>query len=110
MGCSSSEGENRDLKKINVRQINLLNDKYITTIKFNLGANGEFTMTTISSVGLGNIFLLGTLQNGKSAQYNDISKLEYFYNNKNITNYFINNIQAVNLESQNIEIIVKEKN
>ena len=110
MGCSSSDGENRDLKKINVRQINLLNDKYIITIKFNLGDNGEFTMTTISSVGLGNIFLLGALQNGKSAQYNDISKLNFFCNNKDITNYFINNIQAVNLESQNIEIIVKEKN
>lgn len=109
MGCSASEGENLNLKKINVRQVNLLNDKYIITIKFNLGDNGEFIMTTISSVGLGNIFLLGSLQNGKSNQYNDISKLNFFCNNKDITNYFIDNIQALNLESQNIEIIVKEK-
>ena len=108
MGCSSSELENRNIKTMNVRQINLLNENHNVTIKFKLENNKEFTMKTITSVGLGNIFLLGILQNGLSQDYNDISKLKFFCDNKDITQYFLFNYEACNLNTNNIEIICEK--
>ena len=110
MGCSGSEKENLERKSINVRQINLLNDNYIVAIKFNLGEEGEFSLDTISSAYLGNIFLFGAIQNEKSQKFNDLSKLNFLYNDKDITNYFLNNAQVLNLDSKEIEIFVKHKN
>ena len=110
MGCSCSEGEKREIKNINIRQINLLNDKHKVTIKFILGDNIDFTMNTISSVGLGNIFLLGVLQNNLIKDFNDISKLNFSFDNKDITQYFLNNYEVCNLNSNNIEIFVKKSN
>ena len=108
MGCSSSELENRNIKTINVRQINLLNKNHNITIKFKLEDNKEFTINTITSVGLGNIFLLGILQNSLNQEYNDISKLKFSCDNKDITQYFLNNYEACNLNSNNIEIICEK--
>ena len=108
MGCSSSERENLTIKTINVRQINLLNENHNVSIKFKLEENKEFTMKTISSSGLGNIFLLGVLQNNLSEEYNDISKLKFSCNNKDITQYFLNNYEACNLNSNNTEIICEK--
>ena len=108
MGCSGSEREKLNIKTINVRQINLLNENHNVTIKFKLEDNKEFTMKTIASVGLGNIFLLGILQNNLSQEYNDISKLKFSCDNKDITLYFINNYEACNLNSNNIEIICEK--
>ena len=108
MGCSSSERENLKIKTINVRQINLLNENHNVSIIFKLEDNKEFTMKTISSSGLGNIFLLGVLQNDLKEEYNDISKLKFSCNNKDITQYFLNNYEACNLNSKNNEIICEK--
>ena len=110
MGCSCSDGENLKIKTMHVRQINLLNENHNMTIKFKLEENKEFTMKTISSVGLGNIFLLGVLQNGLNKEYNDISKIKFFCDNKDITQYFLNNYEACNLNCNNTEIIFNKIN
>ena len=65
-------------------------------------------MNTITSAGLGNLFLLGVLQNSLVNDFNDISKLKFFFDNKDITIYFINNYEVCNLNSNNIEIFVKK--
>ena len=65
-------------------------------------------MNTITSAGLGNLFLLGVLQNSLVNDFNDISKLKFFFDNKDITFYFINNYEVCNLNSNNIEIFVKK--
>ena len=107
MGCSGSERDNLNIKTINVRQINLLNENHNVTIKFKLEDNKEFTMKTIASVGLGNIFLLGILQNNLSQEYNDISKLKFSCDNKDITQYFLNNYEACNLILIILKLFVK---
>lgn len=108
MGCSCSERDLNNINRINIRQINLLNNNHKATIKFVLGDNKEFTMNTITSAGLGNLFLLGVLQNSLVNDFNDISKLKFFFDNKDITIYFINNYEVCNLNSNNIEIFVKK--
>ena len=102
MGCSSSEKEKLNIKTMNVRQINLLNENHNVSIKFKLENSDEFSIKTITSVGLGNIFLLGILQNNLNQEYNDISKLKFSCDNKDITQYFLNNYEACNLNSNNI--------
>ena len=102
MGCSSSLQQNNKTPLI-------IDGENIISIIFNIdGGRIKMPSITLPFFRLGNIFLLGILQNSLNQEYNDISKLKFSCDNKDITQYFLNNYEACNLNSNNIEIICEK--
>ena len=106
VNMNNMNNNKKNSMNFNSPSFNYEKNKNMITIKFNLGSNGEFTMTTISSVGLGNIFLLALYQNGYS-NFININDFSFRYSTHNITNLFRENkeISAINTISNSLLVI-----